>query len=156
VKKITCLVVSLALYGCGPRNYDDCILQNMKGVNDKTAAELIMLSCQEKFDDATPTQKCTMREMSNDERQLLQINARIGYKPNYITLTAYNGNTTVSLEELIVGITAKNYSAPQTYKAFLSYGVAPQSARDDIGISVAERPLPPWGFYILSAKTCTK
>ena len=41
---------SVALAGLfGPSNYDECILENMKGVGDKYAAGAIMRACRSKF-----------------------------------------------------------------------------------------------------------
>ncbi len=47
----------------GPNNYDDCIIQNMKGVTSDTAAVSIRLSCLQKFPDklTTTNQKETTR-----------------------------------------------------------------------------------------------
>ncbi len=61
----------------GPKNYDECILQNMKGVTDKTAAELIMMSCSNKFsNDYKPSkeeQAATLRaEQAKLATELLQ------------------------------------------------------------------------------------
>ena len=33
----------------GPSNYDECILENMKGIGDRTAASAIVLACRSKF-----------------------------------------------------------------------------------------------------------
>ena len=33
----------------GPKNYDECVLENMKGVSSDTAARLVANSCREKF-----------------------------------------------------------------------------------------------------------
>ena len=43
------LGVAAILTGCGPRTYEDCILENMKGVGDRGAAGLIEEACREKF-----------------------------------------------------------------------------------------------------------
>ena len=33
----------------GPKNYDECVLENMKGVSSDTAASLVALSCREMY-----------------------------------------------------------------------------------------------------------
>lgn len=47
------LLLTLFLSGCdelfGPRNYDDCILKNMRGVGSDWATDQIRQSCLEKF-----------------------------------------------------------------------------------------------------------
>ena len=41
----------------GPNNFDDCIIQNMKGVTSDAAAASIRLSCQQKFPDKSKPNK---------------------------------------------------------------------------------------------------
>jgi len=56
-KKYLCIYVLTACYSAqawnpfGPNNYDDCIIQNMKGVTSDTAAAAIRYSCYQKFPD---------------------------------------------------------------------------------------------------------
>lgn len=45
------LPFALLVSGCGPSNYDDCILENMKGVSDRVAAFSIRNACKNKFTD---------------------------------------------------------------------------------------------------------
>jgi len=42
-------VFLVALAGCGPKNFDDCVLKNMKGVKDKFAAMAVTTTCRNKF-----------------------------------------------------------------------------------------------------------
>ncbi len=55
MKKLTLLFLlmvsnsSFAWSVFGPKDYDECILQNMKGVNTDVGAKLINKSCSEKF-----------------------------------------------------------------------------------------------------------
>jgi hypothetical protein len=50
----------------GPNNFNDCIIQNMKGVTSDTAAASIRHSCRQKFPEKSPPQK-------------QELNTRIGY-----------------------------------------------------------------------------
>ncbi len=47
------LLPTLFLSGCdevfGPRNFEDCLLKNARGVNSDGAAKLIYRACREKF-----------------------------------------------------------------------------------------------------------
>jgi L-cysteine desulfidase len=46
------LMVSTSVFAWslfGPKNYDECVLENMKGVSTDTAARLVANSCHEKF-----------------------------------------------------------------------------------------------------------
>ncbi len=39
----------LALLGCGPRNYHECVTQSLKGVDNDVAARVILASCAQRF-----------------------------------------------------------------------------------------------------------
>ena len=43
----------------GPQNYDDCILENMKGVGSNLAAAQVAASCARKFPPGKPTDKAS-------------------------------------------------------------------------------------------------
>ena len=57
----------------GPSNFDECILQSMKGVTSDVAASLIAQSCRKKFPDKPKEEKKT-RELSDSE--LAQLTGR--------------------------------------------------------------------------------
>ena len=149
------LIMSLVfLSGCGPRDYDECILENMKGINDKTAAGLVMQSCMAKFPtEGVSVEKCPLRSMTKDELSLLEVNGREGYTANYVVFSVYNHNKVAELHELTVSLVAQNYKLPQEYT--VSTFVRPKSANDSIGISVAETPIS-WGFAVVEGKTCSR
>lgn len=44
----------LGLIGCGPRDYDECVLESMKGVNSDMAKKAIVKSCRDKFPERRP------------------------------------------------------------------------------------------------------
>jgi len=50
----------------GPSNYQDCILENMKGVTDRTAAIAIEYACATKFPDTAPS---VWRERVEEDQQ---------------------------------------------------------------------------------------
>jgi hypothetical protein len=153
------VVVSMILLsGCGPRDYDDCILENMRGINDTYVATVIQRSCRDKFPEEQESeeveQECVLREMTAEEKTSLEIKGGIGHIPNYLVFSIYNHNTVSELRQFTVLITAPNYKFSQEYSE--STLIAPKSARDRIGISVAETPSAPWGFVLVSAKTCSR
>ena len=151
------VVSMLLLSGCGPRDYDDCILENMRGINDTYAATVIESSCREKFprekESEEVEQKCVLREMTEEEKISLEIKGGI-LGVNYLAFSIYNHNTVSELRQFTVLITAPNYKFSQEYSE--STLIAPKSAKDRIGISVAETPSVPWGFVLVSAKTCSR
>jgi len=46
----------------GPSTYDECILENMKGVADRAAAGAIMGVCERKFYETSPASRAAARE----------------------------------------------------------------------------------------------
>ena len=151
----TLLVVSMVfLSGCGPSDYDECILENMKGINDKTAAGLVMQSCMAKFPtEGVSVEKCPLRSMTKDELSLLEVNGRTGYRSDLLEFSVYNHNKVAELHELTVSLVAQNYKFPQEYT--VSTFVRPRSADNSIGISVAETPIS-MGFAVVEGKTCSR
>ncbi len=90
----------------GPSNQAECILESMKGVTSDRAATLVARSCREKFPDKPKEQKKT-RELSSSE--LGQVTGRAGID-SYITYfkgNLYNGNTSVTVTQVSVGVTTK-------------------------------------------------
>ena len=55
IKKILLLLLLLVSNSCfawsliGPNNYEECVLENMKGVTSDTAAHIINRVCRDKF-----------------------------------------------------------------------------------------------------------
>ena len=149
------LIVSLVfLSGCGPSDYDECILENMKGINDENAAGLVMQSCMDKFPvKQVAVEKCPLRNMTMDELSLLEVNAKTSWG-DWLSLSVYNHNEISELHELTVLVTAPNYRLSQQYTKPTFVG--PRSGENSILISVAETPKAPWGLMVLAAKTCSK
>lgn len=104
----------------GPKNYDDCILQGMKGVTSDTAAAHIARSCREKF----PAQenKCISEELTNSERELVTMKPKSWGSGGtyYFELDLYNGNKDKAVSEVLVELNADSVSSPQRYKMQIS------------------------------------
>jgi hypothetical protein len=50
MKTTILILISLSLFGCSePNTFDDCILENMKGVQSDDAARMIYDSCYDKY-----------------------------------------------------------------------------------------------------------
>jgi hypothetical protein len=137
----------------GPKNYDECILQNMKGVTDKTAAELIMMSCLSKFDTPSTAKKCTEREFTRTEREHISSTARLDFTE--LTIDFHNGTKNLSIVEANVSISADNINPAQEYKLRFDYPISPlESGRAKTYIQkVPDRKSFKW--YFTTLKTCS-
>src|SRR5690625_4734562 len=109
-----------------PKDYEQCILKNMKGVTSDMAANLIVASCHEQFKPAT----CTERDMSKSEKQKLTIKYSLTSPTStYLNLNVHNGNENVSISRIIIEITSKGYKSPQRYEVSSSYPIEPKIGR---------------------------
>lgn len=101
-------VVALMLGGCdqvfGPKDYDDCILQNMKGVNSDLGAKQIAHSCRVKFVDKP---KAIHKERSLKFSELVAITGRagVGAYDNAYSGNLYNGNADITITSLLIEVT---------------------------------------------------
>ena len=112
----------------GQSNYDECILESMKGVTSDVAARLIARSCREKFPEKPKEQKKT-RELSSGE--LGQVTGRAGNSfGNYFGGNLYNGNTNVTVTQVSVIITTKvsGKEVSRTYATDIN--ISPQNTAD--------------------------
>jgi hypothetical protein len=53
--KLVYIIPTLLLVGCGPSTYEECILENMKGVSSDIAARAIHGACRKKFSEDLPS-----------------------------------------------------------------------------------------------------
>ena len=49
---LSAMIICLPLIGCGPSNFNDCVLQNLKGVNNEEVMKAILIACRHKFPQA--------------------------------------------------------------------------------------------------------
>jgi len=110
--------VAMAWSLFGPKTYEECVLQNMKGTTSDAAAKHIESACNDKYETKpVPVQKCKSREPSLDELKKIQANGGVedGGMPRF-RATIYNGNANVSIDEMVVLLKGSNFSSPQQYK----------------------------------------
>jgi hypothetical protein len=69
---IVLVILALILTACGPDSYEDCILENMKGVSDRLAAVNIKIACEVKYKkdedakvESSPTAQSEPAEINN-------------------------------------------------------------------------------------------
>ncbi len=86
----------------GPNNFDDCILQSMKGVTSDAAARAIYQSCQQKFPQKKVKQNT--RNLSADE--LVNIAGRGGLSQDYFSGQLLNQNRNTTITQITISITS--------------------------------------------------
>lgn len=139
----------------GPKTYEECILQNMKGVTSDSAATQIQVACAVKFLDKKDN-SCEKRELRPEELKLVKGTASFSNYSGepYFRGNFYNGNQQIPLTDIIVSIQAKNIVPPETYSLHLSHPIGPLSS-GTAGISIQTYPENGRGSWgIVSVKTC--
>lgn len=97
----------------GATNYDECILESMKGVTSNVAAAAINRACRAKY---------PVKERSDSEvpaNVVSQLDGRAGYSYGYFKGAIYNGNKDWTVTQLTITLTPKlkGKSTDQTRRA---------------------------------------
>lgn len=89
-----------------PGDYDECILESMKGVKSDLAARSIIMSCRNRFPDK-PKRKLESRALSFNE--MLQITGKARFWGSSLgddfSGRIYNGNSDITVSEITIQIT---------------------------------------------------
>ena len=90
----------------GPSDFDECILESMKGVTSDRAARIISRSCWRKY----PKKKPTSRPLSYDE--IANLTGRASFNKTFETFDVqiYNGNEDITLTFITLSIEAIFYN----------------------------------------------
>lgn len=86
----------------GPGDYDECILDSMKGVNSNVAARAVMLSCRAKFPEKRPYDA----ELSAQDRA--NVTGRAGINYGHLRGHIYNGNSDYTVTQVTIALTPKS------------------------------------------------
>lgn len=139
----------------GPKNFDECVLENMKGVTSDTAATTIYAACDSKFSEKSE-KKCSMRLLTSSE--LSKITSKGSFTnigSPYFSASFYNGNANVSIDAATIAISATNIKPPQEYTLTFLSPIAPKSS-GTAGVTIQTAPTPnKWGWDV-QLKTCSK
>ncbi|MGY6509060.1 hypothetical protein ACXIUH_08830 [Vibrio parahaemolyticus] len=124
--------VALLLGGCdqvfGPKDYDDCILQNMKGVNSDLGAKQIAHSCRVKFVDKP---KVIHKERSLTLSELWEIGRTgFGVYNNAYLGSLYNGNADITITSLLIEITESKSGSDISRKYLVKHKIKPLTTED--------------------------
>lgn len=155
---IPALLFSINVYAglFGPSNYEECLLENMKGVTSDEAANAIKYACATKYSEKAVKKRCKERELTAVEKSKVSGNASISnYGNPYFSGKFYNGNKAINISAVTVMIGAANIKPPQEYNLFLQYPINPMSS-GDAGISVQVSPTKDFEWGIMSMKTCNE
>jgi hypothetical protein len=105
MQKISFAIFAIAalstLTACGPRDYDECILQAMKGVNSDMAARAIVKSCRDKF----PERKPQDSELPPEALRQLTGHGGMGY--GSFSGNIYNGNEDWTVTQVTIMLLPK-------------------------------------------------
>lgn len=114
-----------------PNDYDSCILENMKGVTNNLAANMIRSSCRKKFPEKT--QESVDVELPDSALQKLEGKAG-STNYGYYKGTMFNGNNEWTVTSLEIRITDNKTKTFRDYKAHIRGGyiheIAPLSTGD--------------------------
>jgi hypothetical protein len=148
------LLIGLLIFlaGCGPNNFDECILENTKGVNDKTAAELIYMSCKNKFPEKIEKNTCNLIEFQESQKSKIKFSIPTISDSKFLNIYFYNGNEELDVREIAASII---YSDEQRKYNFSLKVVPPLSAGSG-GAFLSEIPKSDWSVKINSVKGCKK
>lgn len=97
---LVCLAILFA--GCGASNYDECVLESMKGVTSDVVAKEIIRSCRNKF----PEKKPNDTEVSENVVRQLQGRGGISYGTLFKG-RIYNGSSEWTITQLTVMLVPK-------------------------------------------------
>lgn len=106
---LLCLALPVNAYSgwFGPKDFDECIIEGMKGVQSDVAAKLVYQSCLKKFPPpkAKEPEKTTMPSEAQEK-----LTGRAGMGPyGYFSGNIYNGNSDWTVTELIININEKDW-----------------------------------------------
>jgi hypothetical protein len=106
----------------GPATYQECILENMKGVTSDEAARSIRVACAQQFprpDTSPRPATCAARLLTKDEKHLLKAKWRTyehfsvtnegnTYGDTAISVSLYNGNSNIALKSITVRLSKES------------------------------------------------
>jgi hypothetical protein len=139
----------------GPNSYDECVLENMKGVTSDSAARSIQMACYEKFNQPTQKKQCKLRELSKKEADSVTGAGDIrdhGYP--YLSVRIYNGSD-VQVDKVKVYVFADNIKPGQEYDLNVSDPIKPKSSAD-AGVPIQVFPTKNFFWGIYKMKTCDR
>lgn len=134
----------------GPKNFDDCILQNMKGVTSDDAADMIYESCLEKFSQKQPA------EVEIPPWAINKLDAIAGETNyGYFKGDMHNGNSEWIITKVTIALvmtppnkTSKEKPITREYEA--NVYIPPLTTRE-FSFNIGHKKSPSYGWILLKA-----
>jgi hypothetical protein len=127
--------VLFSYVGYEPKNYDDCLLQNIRNVHTQLGEAQITLACRDKF---SAKKKPKGRKLSPAELEMLIGSSGLGYTSDYYSGRIYNGNYSLKITKVFIQLTI-NEQDRQIQRVYV-----------DDNLSIAPLQVGNFGFPILS------
>lgn len=158
-----------------PQNEQECLLQNLKGINDQFVGRMISVACEELFASKNKVSMCEQRELTSQEVQKLQwASAEISQLSSgpFFSAKFYNGTRDATVTAVTINIHTKPVESadkdkksftvedfnqldfePQEYKMWLDNKVEPKEV-GKITKTILKMPPKNWAWEITSVKAC--
>ena len=140
------------------QTYEECILENMKGVKSDEAAKEIRHACRWKIlnESSAPvdSKKCTNRFLTPSEAKLVTPYAKI-MSYGWMTLQVHNNNKNLTVTGFKVYI--KDLETNKTLDYEVTYPkIEPLKTSDEINIRILAAPKKPeWNIYEITTEVCS-
>jgi len=137
------------------QTYDECILENMKGVTSDDAANKIAGACVIKT--SKPNGKastCKDRKLTEAEVNLVSGNATV-QSYGWMTVKLYNGNKKIIINGGKVRLIDNVSKKTMDYNMLIYPSISPLETSLDINIQLLNAPKKfDWNFYDLTTQIC--
>lgn len=151
MKKILVLLLLMVSNSCfawglfGPKDFDECILEHMKGVTSDSAARQIRRACRAKFiKEEAPEPECTLQEFTSSEMAKLQATGDVA-NYGYFKGNVYNGSQK-TIREILVTYKTSSKSKLVAYK-ISDLNIKPLTS-GDFSSPVHDRSLFEWDYTV--------
>lgn len=129
------VVIFLSVTGCDQLStvdtHNDCIIKNMKETTVDHAADFIYQACKEKY-------PITKAEVAFRDAEVNKLDGRaaLNLTDEYYSGYIYNGNTNLTVSQIIITITAKKSDGGEISKNYLHNLSIPPLSRSDFKIEI--------------------
>jgi hypothetical protein len=166
MKKLISFIFLMALYCVSvntfawnpfkKQNYDECILENMKGVTSDSAAREIRYACLNKTSDSDAnSKKCSNRFLTTAEESLVTPSAyELSSGDRYLKLNVHNNNKNITVTGFKVFI--KDLQTNKTLSYEVSYPtIKPLTTSPQILVEILYAPKKyQWNIYEVTTEVC--